>query len=155
MGLLDKFKKEKTPKMIKGEIGTTNTSDWSAQNAYSKTSKLTLKELDDMKRDPTIKMGLFIVNVLLRSRFRSYMHKNPEIQTFVRQNLSKIKFRKHFNKMMTYRWVGASITEMCWDYVDGKVELVKLLPYWPDTWFTKGVPKDDKTPVIQKGFNSL
>lgn len=150
MGLLDKFKKEKVMKPIMGEIGTTNPSGWSSQNAYTKTSKLTLKELDNMKRDPTIKMGLFVVNVLLRSRLRSYIHKNPEIQAFVRQNLSKIKFRKHFKKMMTYRWVGASITEMCWDYVDGKVELVKLLPYWPDTWFTKGVPKDDKTPVIQK-----
>jgi len=131
-------------------VGTAVSADWSSQNAYSKTSQLTLDELEEMKKDPTIKMGLFVVNMLLLSRFRSYVHKNPEIQAFVRQNLSKVKFRKQLKKMLTYRWVGASITEMCWDYVDGKVELTKLLPYWPDTWFTKGVPKDDKTPVIQK-----
>jgi hypothetical protein len=78
------------------------------------------------------------------------MHKNPEIQAFVRQNLSRVKFRKQFKKMMTYRWVGASITEIVWEYFEGKVQLAKLITYWPDTWFDKGVPKDEVTPVIQK-----
>jgi hypothetical protein len=149
MGVLDKLLKKKA-KPVMGELGSTNASDWSAQNAYSTTSTLTLEKLAEMKRDPTVKMGLFVVNVLLRSRFRSYMHKNPEIQTFVRQNLSRVKFRKQFKKMMTYRWVGASITEMVWEYFEGKVQLAKLITYWPDTWFSKGIPKDDKTPVIQK-----
>lgn len=136
-------------KMVGGKsIGSSSTSGWANSN-YAKPSELELDKIKEVASDPTVKLALLVPTMIIRSRIRSYCHPDNEIQTFIRQNLARVQFRKIFRKMMQYRPIGASITEMVWRYNNGKIELSELVFLDSKTWFQNGLPKESKDPIKQ------
>lgn len=127
--------------------------DSEGEAGYKLTSALSFEQLDDIRRDPTVKLALLTPSMIIRSRIKSYTHPDPEIELFIRENLVKVKFRKALRKMMAYRWQGGSIHEMVWEPGDdGKIWLKELALIHPRTWFGLGLPKEGKD-VIQEAGN--
>ena len=146
--MLERAKRQYLKFVGGSSIGSSSTSGWVNSN-YAKPSELTLEQIKEVSKDPTVKLALLTPTMMIRSRMKAYVHPDNEIQTFVRENLAKIQFRKTFKKMMQYRPFGASVTEMVWRYNNGRIELSELVFLDKSTWFNNGIPKDKETPIKQ------
>ena len=119
----------------------------------SRPSKLNYKILKAMRQEATIKISLLVPELITRTRIKNYVNETyPEIQKFIRDNLNHIKFRKIMRQLFTYRWVGASIGELVYEYREGKVSLKDIIVLHPDTWFTYGIKENE---IQQIGGNTI
>jgi hypothetical protein len=116
---------------------------------YEKPSTLEWEDLKIIRQYPTVKIALWFFSMVMQKGFGDYLHADPTIQQFVRDNMERIHFRKYLKKILSYRWVGASLTEMIWEYIDGKWQVVELVGLHPETWFDSGLPKSSWDPILQ------
>jgi len=119
------------------------------EDQYKKTSSVTLANILAMREEPTIKIGIWFYNTILKGGLSDYIHPNDEIQQFVRENLERIQLKEKLNKILSYHWVGASISEMVWEYLDTKWQFTDLIYLRPESWYSKGLPLKEKDPIIQ------
>ncbi|MDD4029659.1 MAG: hypothetical protein PHX86_08155, partial [Caldisericia bacterium] len=110
------------------------------EDQYKKTSSITLENILAMREEPTIKIGIWFYNTIIQAGLAEYIHPNDEIQQFVRENLERCRLQARLNKLLSYHWIGASISEMVWEYLDGKWQLVDLVYLRPESWYNKGLP---------------
>lgn len=120
------------------------------EDQYKKTSSITLENILAMREEPTIKIGIWFYNTIIQAGLAEYIHPNDEIQQFVRENLERCKLQARLNKLLSYHWIGASISEMVWEYLDGKWQLVDLVYLRPESWYNKGLPIKEGNPILQK-----
>ena len=119
----------------------------------SRPSKLNYKILKALRQEATIKISLLVPELITRTRIKNYVNETyPEIQKFIRDNLNHIKFKKIMRQLFTYRWVGASIGELVYEYREGKVSLKDIIVLHPDTWFTYGIKENE---IQQIGGNTI
>jgi hypothetical protein len=108
-----------------------------------------------MRKDPTIKIALWFYSTIILSGFGDYTHPDEEVQKFVRENMERINLNRKLTKMLSFRWIGASVSEIVWDYIDGKYQITDLVYLRPESWYDKGLPLSEVDPIIQVGKDSV
>lgn len=110
----------------------------------TKQSKLKYNILKTMKTEATIKICLLVPELITRSRIKNYVNETyPDIQKFIRENLNEIKYKRLIRNLFSYRWVGASVGELIYEYRDSKVGLKDILILNPNTWFNTGIKETE------------
>lgn len=131
-------------KKIKPDLNVYSKSTGIYQIGINRPSKLSYKILKTMRQEATIKISLLVPELITTSRIKNYVNETyPEIQKFVRDNLNQIKFKKIMRQLFTYRWVGASVGEIVYEYREDKIGLKDIMVLQPDTWFQNGISGND------------
>jgi hypothetical protein len=117
---------------------------------YKKTSSITLENLLEMREEPTIKMGIWFYNAIVKGAISEYIHPDDNIQEFVKTTLESIQFKSKLSKILSYRWVGATASEIIWESIEGKWNITDLVYLRPETWYKKGLPVSPTDPIIQE-----